>query len=67
MHRLEICGGTHVTDLRAAIVHGVDHVGAGVDDQHFRVNPVFFEKTFLGPNEHRQMAEIVTDNHVKPG
>jgi hypothetical protein len=67
MHRFEVSGRAHVADLRTAVVHGVDHVGAGVDHQHFGVDAVFPEEAFLGPDEHRQMAEIVSDDHVKLG
>ena len=67
MHRLEIGGGAHVADLRAAVVHGVDHVGAGVDHQHVGVDAVRLEEALLGADEHRQMAEIIADHHVELG
>ena len=67
MHRLEIGGGAHVADLRAAVVHSVDHVGTGVDHQHLGVDAVLLEETLLRADEHRQMTEIISDHHVELG
>ena len=67
MYRLEVGGRAHVADLRAAVMHGVDHVGAGIDHQHLRVDAVLLEEAFFGADEHRQMAEIIADHHVEPG
>ena len=67
VHGFEIRGRAHVADLRAAVMHGVDHVGAGIDHQHLGVDAVLGEETFFGADEHRQMAEIIADHHVEPG
>ncbi len=67
MHRLEVGGGAHVADLRAAVVHGIDHVGAGIDHQHLGVDAVLLEEALLRADEHRQMTEIISDHHVELG
>src|SRR5512143_4032452 len=65
MHGLEVSGRAHIADLRTAVVHGIDHVGAGIDHQHLGIDPVLGEESLLCADKHRQMAEIVADHNVK--
>ncbi len=67
VHGFQIRGGAHVADLRAPVMHGVDHVGAGIDHQHLGVDAVLGEEAFFGADEHRQMTEIITDHYVELG
>ena len=64
MARLEKRGHAHVADLYLAILHGIDHVGAGVHHFEAHIDTVLLEQALLHANEHWQVTEIVADHHV---
>jgi len=65
--RLEESGHAHVSDLDLPLLHGVDHVRAGVHDLEAHVHAVRLEDAFLGADEHRQVTEVVADHHIQHG
>src|SRR5215472_8498849 len=50
-----------------AVVHRVDHIGAGIDHLHVGIDAVILEDALLGTDEHRQMAEIIADHDIQSG
>src|SRR5437016_4721628 len=67
MPRLEEGRHAHVADLHLALLHGGDHVGAGIDDLEANVDAVLLEEALLHRDEHRKVAEVVSDHHVDGG
>ena len=57
----------HVADLHFALLHGIHHVRARVDDFEVDVDTMLLEESLLDTDEHRQMAEVVADHGLDHG